>query len=121
MKIRSYLVALVGSIFVPFTIFAGVIAYKLAEDERTASIDGLRSTARALVLAIDRNIADVSNSLKVLATAELLQIEEFDGLYRFASRVVQDRPELRRLVLVRRMAMSCWIQVTPMVPPQIRS
>jgi signal transduction histidine kinase len=101
LKIRSYLVALVGSIFVPFTIFAGAVAYKLAESERAALVDGLQSTARALVLAIDRHIADVTNSLKVLATAELLQIGEFEGLHRFAGRVAQDRPELRRLILVR--------------------
>jgi len=101
LKIRTYLIALIGSIFVPFTIFAGTIAYQLAEDERAASVEGLRSTVRALALAIDRNMADVSNSLKVLATAELLQIGEFEGLHRFATRVVNERPELQRLVLVR--------------------
>jgi signal transduction histidine kinase/CheY-like chemotaxis protein len=100
LKIRTYLIALVGSIFVPFTIFAGTIAYRLAQDERAASVEGLRSTVRALALAIDRNMADVSNSLKVLATAELLQIGEFEGLHRFATRVVNERPELQRLVLV---------------------
>jgi len=101
LKIRSYLVALVGSIFVPFTIFAGAMAYKLTEDERAASVNGLRSTTRALAVAIDRNVADFSNSLKVLATAELLQVGEFEGLHRFARRVVAERAELQRLLLAR--------------------
>lgn len=100
MKIRTYLVALVLSIFVPFTIFAGAIAYKLAEGERAASVEGLRSTARALAIAVDRNVADVSNSLKVLAAAELLRIRELEGFHRYARRVVLSRPELQRLVLV---------------------
>jgi PAS domain S-box-containing protein len=99
-KIRSYLVALVLSIFVPFTIFAGAIAYKLAEGERAASVDGLRSTARALAIAVDRNIADVSNSLKVLSSAELLRIGELEGFHRYARRIVTTRRELQRLVLV---------------------
>ncbi len=101
MRIRSYLVALIVSIFVPFTIFAGVIAHRLLEDERNAYVDGLRSTARALAIAIDRNIADVSNSLKVLAAAELLRISAFEGFHRYADRVVRARPELDRLMLVR--------------------
>lgn len=100
MRIRTYLVALVLSIFVPFTIFAGAIAHMLAERERAASVDGLRSTARALAIAVDRNIADVSNSLKVLATAEVLRIGELEGFHRYARRVVDSRPELRRLILV---------------------
>ncbi len=99
MSIRTYLLALVLSIFVPFTIFAGAIAHILAERERAASVDGLRSTARALAIAVDRNIADVSNSLKVLATAELLRIGELEGFHRYARRVVESRPELQRLVL----------------------
>ena len=100
MKIRSYLVALILSLFVPFTIFAGAIAYTLAERERAASVDGLRSTARALAIAVDRNVADISNSLTVLAEAELLRIGELRGFHRYAGRVADSRPELRRLLLV---------------------
>jgi hypothetical protein len=99
-KIRSYLIALILSLFVPFTIFAGAIAYTLAERERAASVDGLQSTARALAIAVDRNVADISNSLSVLATAELLHVRELEGLHRFANRVVHERPEIRRLLLV---------------------
>jgi PAS domain S-box-containing protein len=99
-KIRSYLIALILSLFVPFTIFAGAIAYTLAERERAASVDGVQSTARALAIAVDRNVADISNSLSVLATAELLHVRELEGLHRFANRVVHERPEIRRLLLV---------------------
>jgi PAS domain S-box-containing protein len=101
MRIRTYLVALIVSIFVPFTIFGGIVAFKLLQNERNAYVDGLRATARALAIAIDRNMADVANSLKVLATAELLRIGAFEGFYRYAGRVVLARPDLYRLVLVR--------------------
>jgi PAS domain S-box-containing protein len=99
-KIRFYLVALILSLFVPFTIFAGTIAYSLAERERSASVDGLQSTARALAIAVDRNIADIANGLTVLATAELLRIRELEGFHRYAGRVARARPELRRLLLI---------------------
>lgn len=98
MKIRSYLIALILSLFVPFTIFAGAISYSLAARERTASVDGLRSTVRALAIAFDRNIADVWNSLGVLATAELLRVGELAGFHRYATRVAERRHELRKLL-----------------------
>jgi PAS domain S-box-containing protein len=100
LKIRSYLIALILSLFVPFTIFAGVIAHSLAERERAASVDGLRSTARALAIAVDRNVADIWNSLAVLATAELLRVGELKGFHRYAARVASSRPDLRKLLLV---------------------
>jgi len=113
LRIRTYLVALVLSIFVPFAIFAGAIAHMLAERERAASVDGLRSTARALAIAVDRNIADVSNSLKVLANAELLRNGELEGFHRYARRVVDSRAELQHLVLVDR---DGWILFDTDVP-----
>lgn len=99
MKIRSYLAAIILSVLVPFTIFAGTIAYKLADGERAVAVDGLRSTARALAIAIDRYMSDVSDSLDVLAAAELLRLGELEGFHRYATRIVRTRPELHRLVL----------------------
>ena len=73
MKIRWHLMILVAAALVPVLIFAGVMIGVLGRQEQLAVERGLLDTARALSLAIDREMGVSIRSLQILALSEHLR------------------------------------------------
>jgi PAS domain S-box-containing protein len=73
MTIRGHLMVLVAVALLPVLIFAGVMIAALGRQERAAVERGLLDTARALSLAVDRELAASIRSLQLLAQSEHLQ------------------------------------------------
>jgi signal transduction histidine kinase/ActR/RegA family two-component response regulator len=89
MKLRTNLVALVLAAVVPIVLFATVVVVLLWRTDRRGTEDRLRNTARALALAVDREVLSTVTTLEALASAEEL-----------------DRPELPRFHVVARRALE---------------
>src|SRR5712692_2414154 len=73
MKIRWHLMILVAAALLPALIFAGVMIGVLGKQEKVAVERGLLDTARALSLAIDRELGVSIRSLQILALSEHLR------------------------------------------------
>ena len=70
--LRSRLVLLVLVTLMPMGLFAVVLILLFAHEARLTTERGMRATARALALAIDREVGEVSMGLEVLAGSRLL-------------------------------------------------
>ena len=78
MKLRTHLILLTLATVVPVVLFAvGLIVY-LTQVERSSLERGMRDTARALALALDRDVNDIKTGVEALT----------------ASRYLDDRPDL---------------------------
>jgi sensor domain CHASE-containing protein len=67
MKLRTHLVALVLVAVVPIVLFATVVVVLLWQTDRRGTEERLRNTARALALAVDREVVSAVSSLEILA------------------------------------------------------
>jgi signal transduction histidine kinase len=73
MKLRSHLFLLVMATIVPVLLFAaGLIAYN-ARIERESVERGVRDLARALALALDRDLRDIKTAVRSLASSRHLE------------------------------------------------
>ena len=64
--ISSYLFALVLSSMLPVLVFAALVVVQHADTVRTATREQMTTTARALALAVDRDVADAQSTLAIL-------------------------------------------------------
>src|SRR5438270_900924 len=80
MKLRTHILLLVVATVVPMTLFAAALIFYNARLQQQAAERGMRDTARALALALDREIHDITTGVQTLA----------------ASRHLDDPPDLRR-------------------------
>jgi signal transduction histidine kinase/ActR/RegA family two-component response regulator len=72
MKLRTHLFLLTLATAVPIVLFAaGLIGYH-ARLERASVERGMRDTARALTLALDRDLGDIKSAVETLAASEQL-------------------------------------------------
>ena len=69
MKLRSHLVILVVAALLPVLIFAGVMIFVSAQRQRDGVDRGLLDTARALSLAVDRELETSIAALRTFALA----------------------------------------------------
>jgi signal transduction histidine kinase len=90
-KLRTNLVALVVAAIVPVLIFATVVVVLLWRHERQTTEARLRNTARALALAVDRELSAAVTTLEVLATSEYLDREDLRAFHDVAARAVQSQ------------------------------
>jgi PAS domain S-box-containing protein len=81
MKIRWHLMILVAVALLPVLIFAGVMIVALGRQERAAVERGLLDTARALSLAIDRELNTAIRSLQILALDDNLRSGDLKKFY----------------------------------------
>lgn len=72
MKLRTHLVALVLVAVVPIVLFATVVVVLLWLADRRGTEERLRNTARALALAVDREVVSAVSSLEILASSRRL-------------------------------------------------
>lgn len=87
MTLRSHLLLLVVVIAVPLLFFAALAIFLVAQREDQAVEEGLRDTALALALAIDRELEASVSTLQGLATSEHLETGRFSMFYEEAKRV----------------------------------
>ncbi|HWP57549.1 MAG TPA: PAS domain S-box protein [Candidatus Acidoferrales bacterium] len=100
MKIRTYLILLVVAAVLPVVVFASVMIFAFIA-ERTRSVDeGLLHAARALSVAVDREISGKIQALRALATSEHLISRELRKFYAEAARVKQVNPHWETILLI---------------------
>ena len=82
LKVRSYLVILVLAALVPVVTFATIAVARLARLERHTAEQGMRETARALALALDREIASARATLLILVASAHLRTGDLAAFHR---------------------------------------
>ena len=88
-RLSRHLVALVTMTLVPLLIVATFLIREQALDKRDDTEASLRSTAGALAVAVDSQLASYRLMLEALAQSELIDRGDFAALHAFVSRVAQ--------------------------------
>jgi len=88
MKLRTHLVALVLVAVVPIVLFATVVVVLLWQTDRRGTEERLRNTARALALAVGREVVSAVSSLEILASSRRLDQGDVAGFYAEARRAL---------------------------------
>jgi PAS domain S-box-containing protein len=88
MKLRSHLITLVVVALVPVLVFAGVMVVFIGNEREQALKDNLLEVARALSLAIDRELLVSIRTLEALATSQHLDSGDLRKFYEQAKRVL---------------------------------
>ena len=83
-KVRSYLVVLVLAALIPVVTFAAVAIVRLAHLERATSEQAMREMARALSLAVDRELAGARSALLFLVMSPHLRSGDLESFQRQA-------------------------------------
>ena len=86
------MLALALCAFVPLLLFAVLLTVVLHRHERAGREQGLRDTARALSLAVDRETQGHMSSLDALATSVHLDRPDLDRFRRDATRIMATQP-----------------------------
>lgn len=84
LKIRTHLVLMAAAILLPVVVFSAVALQLLRDGEREAALHGLRETARATALIVDREMASSVAALEQLAKSPYLENGDLQGFYRQA-------------------------------------
>ncbi|MGH8056555.1 MAG: cache domain-containing protein, partial [Candidatus Entotheonellia bacterium] len=79
--LRAQLVLLVLTTLVPFVLFPAAVILLYAQQERQTAERGMRETVRALALAVDREVEEVTTGLRVLALSRVLAADDLEGFY----------------------------------------
>ena len=91
-ELRSRLVLLVLATLLPLVLFAVALILLFAHEARRTTERGMRDTARALALAMDREVAEVRGVLGVLALSRPLAAGDLAGFYQHCLEVLQVLP-----------------------------
>jgi PAS domain S-box-containing protein len=86
--LRGYLFALIVVALLPIVVFAGAIVLNLGREQRASVERGLQTTARALAIAVEREVAASIRALEVLATSDLLSRDDLAAFHAQARRAV---------------------------------
>jgi signal transduction histidine kinase len=89
MRIRSRLVMLVSAVLIPALVGAGIALAYIYREEQAFNHQSLRETARALALALDRDMGRREAMLKTLAESPSLERRELERFYGYASAVAK--------------------------------
>ncbi len=100
MKLRSHLIILVVAALLPVLIFAGVMIVVFGRQQQRFLENGLLDTARALSIAVDRELLAWSHTLETLASSEHLDSGDLRKFYSQAQRVLETRQDWDTIVLV---------------------
>jgi PAS domain S-box-containing protein len=99
LQLRSHLLALALGAFVPLLAFAVVSTAMLHRHEHERREQGLRDTARALSLAVDRELQSQLVVLEALATSIDLDRPDLEQFHRDAGRFMAAQPGWSNLML----------------------
>ena len=86
--LRAHLITLVVAAVLPVVIFAGVMIVVASKQQQAAVDRGLLDTARALSLAVDRELEKAIAALATLATVEHLDSGDIRKFYQEAKRAL---------------------------------
>ncbi len=98
--IRRSLVTLVLVAVVPLLVFGGGVAWKLVEQRRAEVEAELTSTARALRVAVDRDLAGQLAAMEVLATAASLEAGDLSAFNERVRQVLNVHRDWLNIVLI---------------------
>ncbi|WP_164016625.1 ATP-binding protein [Pyxidicoccus trucidator] len=98
--LRFHLALLALGLLIPLVLFAAGAVDRFATSQRGAREQGMRETARALALAVDRELGQSIRALEVLSHSELLARGEYETFYATARTVVRSRQPWSSLALV---------------------
>ena len=101
LSIRSHLILLVVAALLPVLIFAGIMFWQHVELQRATMDRGMRDTARALSLAVDREIGQVREVLETLAASPYLDSQDFKAFYELSSRAAKEHNDSSIVLLDR--------------------
>jgi hypothetical protein len=91
--LRWHLATLVFVVLLPALIFSTLVVLFVLRLEREAAERGVKETARAVALSVDRELASAISALKVLATSDHLTRGDFGAFYEQAkSEIISDGP-----------------------------
>lgn len=91
-SIRFRLTLLVLVCVLPVWVTVGFFAYHSYQQKRRAVAASVLETARALSLAVDRELANMQASMKALATSPSLSLGDMAAFHRQAQSVLRDYP-----------------------------
>ncbi|WP_051933517.1 ATP-binding protein [Massilia sp. BSC265] len=97
MKIRAYLLIMIGAIILPISLFAAVALQTLLRSEREHALQALEDTVSATVLLVDRELSSAEAALRVLAHSPHLAHGDMQAFYEHAQSA--DRGETGRTIL----------------------
>jgi signal transduction histidine kinase len=97
MKIRAYLLLMIGAILLPISIFAAIALQTLLDAEREAALQALTQNAGATALLVDRELSSAEAALHVLARSPHLAHGDMAAFYEHAKSA--DRGEGGRTIL----------------------
>jgi PAS domain S-box-containing protein len=97
--LRRHLVILVVAAVAPVVIFATIMVVVFGRGERASTERGLRETARALTLAVDREVETSIKALEALAASPYLDTDDYAAFARHAARVLPTQPWWRVIIL----------------------
>lgn len=89
-SIRSSLAGLVAACLIPAVLLAAVLLYYDYQRERARLERDLQTSARALVLAVDREFEGVERSLRALSTSPSLAQQDLRAFHAQATEVLAD-------------------------------
>ena len=92
MRLRSYLLVLIGGILLPVLLFSAVMLVLFDRQTRAATEKGLVETARALSVAVDRELTASISVLRALATADSLASGDLKTFHRRMRAVLVSQP-----------------------------
>ena len=97
MRIRAYLLIMIGAIILPISLFAAIALQTLLSSEREAALQALGQSAAATALLVDRELSSAEAALHVLARSPQLAQGDMAGFYAHAKSA--DRGDGGRIIL----------------------
>ncbi|RYF05521.1 MAG: hybrid sensor histidine kinase/response regulator [Oxalobacteraceae bacterium] len=97
MRLRAYLLIMIGTIILPISLFAAIALQTLLSSEREAALQALHQNATATALLVDRELSSAEAALHVLARSPHLAHGDLAGFYEHAKSA--DRGDGGRLIL----------------------
>ncbi|HUF93685.1 MAG TPA: ATP-binding protein, partial [Candidatus Limnocylindria bacterium] len=99
-SLRAHLVALVLLALVPVLVFSAGLVVAQARAERAAVENGLEDTARALAVAVDREVDGWITTLQALATSRDLEAGSLEAFHAQATRLLPTRSGWQAILLL---------------------
>jgi PAS domain S-box-containing protein len=99
MRLRSHLVVLVLALLVPMAVFATITIVAFGLQQRAAVQQGTVETARALMNAVDHNLASSIATIAALSTLRSLDRPDLREFYADAQRALASQPQWLTIVL----------------------
>ena len=84
MRIRAYLLIMIGAIILPISVFAAIALQTLLRSERESALQAMTQSAGATALLVDRELSSAEAALHVLARSPHLAHGDLTGFYEHA-------------------------------------